>query len=142
MKRILMIFMLLAFPAMAQDIVIEEDYCQYLIEYQPAEGVEYQPGVDVDGAAVVPADIEGTQIQPPEVIEFNIAIDVAEYVGIPVQPGIENFANVGTIQVVNNRLFFNGEPLKPDSEKALYALCQNNEDITDGPAANATETTE
>ncbi len=141
MKKLILLFLVLAMPALAQDIVIEEDYCQYLTEYQPTADVEYQPGIDVNGNAVVPADIGGAQIVAAEVIEFNIAVDVAEYIGLPTQPGIENFANVGTIQVVNNQLFFNGEPLKTDSEKALLALCQTDEDITDEPATGA-ETTE
>ena len=139
MQRLfLLILLMLPFNAMAQDIVIKEEYCQKLTEYKQAEGVEYQPGVDVNGRAVVPADMQTNRIQPPEVIEFNIAVDVAEYIGIPTQPGIENFANVGTIQVVNNQLFFNGEPLKTDSEQALLALCENDEDKTDEP--NKTKT--
>ena len=120
-------------------VIVEETVCKYMVEYQPMQGVEYQPGVDVNGKAVVPADIQTTQITPPSVIEFNIAIDVAEYVGIPRQPGIENFANIGTIQVKNNQLYFNGEPLKPDSEKALLALCQTDEDIINEPSTGETE---
>lgn len=122
-------------------ILVENQVCTYLVEYQPAQNVEYQPGVDVNGNAVVPADIQTTQIAAPEVIEFNIAIDVAAYMGMIAQPGIENFANIGRIQVKDNQLYFNGEPLKPDSEKALLALCQTDEDQDNGPAAG-TETPE
>lgn len=141
MKKIILCALLFfPFQAMAQDIVIEEEYCQYLTEYEQPVGVEYQPGVDVDGNAVVPADIQATQITPPAVIEFNIAVDVAEYIGLPTQPGIETISNMGTIQVANNQLYFNGEPLKPDSEKALLALCQTDEDEINEPTTGTTET--
>ena len=44
-----------AFPAAAQTVTYAE--CQTIAEYFPQGNVNYQPGVDVEGKAVVPADL-------------------------------------------------------------------------------------
>jgi hypothetical protein len=46
-------------------------------------------------------------------------------------------ARIGTVTIENNQLKFNGEPLKPESEQALIALCE--EDTNDEPATGTTE---
>jgi hypothetical protein len=138
MLRYLLILMIfLPSLAQAETYVLSESACRYLTEYQQAEGVEYQPGLDVDGNAVVPADINRNQIEVPKVVGFDITVDVAEYAGLPVPQGTETLARIGTVTIENNQLKFNGEPLKPESEQALIALCE--EDTNDEPATGTTE---
>ena len=95
-------------------ILVEDKVCQLLVEYQPAQDVEYQPGVDVNGNAVVPADLNANPIKAPDVIEFNIAVDAFDYLGLVTQPGIEGDINIGKVRYQNNQLYFNDEPLKPE----------------------------
>ena len=116
----------------SQNIIVTRDpLCRYVTEYRPATGVDspdFEPGVNItNNRAVVPADMGANTIKAPERLEFNITVDVAEYIGLPVQPGVENLATIGAIAVENNQLYFNGEPLKPDNETALIALCQEKE---------------
>lgn len=106
-------------------VVIDHATCQALVRYAPADDVMYQPGVDVHGKPVVEADINATSIKPPEIIRFNISVDVAAYAGIDVPAGTEMQANAGTVEVApDGRMTFNGAPVGGDAEAALHALCK------------------
>tara|TARA_B100000686_G_C16787332_1_gene976140 strand:+ start:2970 stop:3509 length:540 start_codon:yes stop_codon:yes gene_type:complete len=110
------------------EIVVERKVCRYLTAYQQAQDVEFEPGIDVNGRAVVPADINASPFQPADEFEFNVAVDLVEYLGLPVMPGVEAYTGVGKVAVKNNQLYFDDEPLKPESEQALYALCVEEEE--------------
>lgn len=125
---LLILFVFMAHPAAAQTVVMEDAACRYLKEYQQQDGVEYVPGRDAKGNPVVPADLYQSPVQLPEIVEFDITVDLAEYAGLTVPEGTEGLAKIGTIRIENNQLKFNGEPLKPESEQALIALCE--EDIS------------
>ena len=124
--------------ANAQTVVLQDSTCRYLTEYQTPPGVEYQSGVDVNGDPVVPADINNNGIRPPDVYEFDLTVDVADYAGIDIPAETEGLARIGTVTVENNQLKFNGEPLKPESERALIALC-NEDNINESAAEPAAE---
>lgn len=127
LRSLLILLCFLPSVASAETYVLNDSACRYLTEYQQTGDVEYEPGVDVDGNAVVPADIDQNRIDVPEVVSFDITVDVARYAGLPVPQGTETLAKIGTVSIENNQLKFNGEPLKPESEQALIALCE--EDI-------------
>jgi hypothetical protein len=56
--------------------------CKRLIRHQARADVAYQPGVDVRGNPVVPADASGGfKIPLPDVFEFNITKDLTTYLG-------------------------------------------------------------
>lgn len=106
-------------------VMIDHAVCQALVRYVPADDVTYQPGVDVHGKPVVEADINASNIKPPEIIRFNITVDVAEYAGIDVPAGVEMQANAGTVEIApDGRMTFNGAPVGGDAEAALHALCK------------------
>jgi len=54
-----MMFMMMASAAYADTPAIDPAACQALVNYHEPSGVEYQPGVDVDGHYVAPADLAG-----------------------------------------------------------------------------------
>ncbi|HEY1722310.1 MAG TPA: hypothetical protein VGG27_13790 [Magnetospirillaceae bacterium] len=69
--------------------------CQALATYRPTKGVksaDYQPGVDVNGHQVAPADLSGGfQYNLPEKVEFDVRVN-------PVQYGARNAAEAQVSQ--------------------------------------------
>ncbi|HTH15406.1 MAG TPA: hypothetical protein VL974_02030 [Magnetospirillum sp.] len=80
-----------AAPALTQEsasqpvrIVITKVDCSRLIQHMPSADVAYQPGVDAQGRAVVPADVPGSGADAigklvPDVLEFPININPVAY---------------------------------------------------------------
>ncbi|MCR9254890.1 MAG: hypothetical protein NXI16_02205 [Alphaproteobacteria bacterium] len=107
---------------------IERDECARAVRYQPSGDVAYQPGVDVRGRAVAPADLGGgVQFELPEVLEIPITVDLAERFGLPEGTGLlrGDSLTVGKI-TVNRRGEFrlNGELLGDAEQAALTAACR------------------
>jgi len=116
-----------AFGADKKAPALDPKVCQQMVTYVPGPDakVEYQPGVDVHGKPVAPADLNPqSALQVPRVIQFGIDVDVAQYAGIPVPPGQE-LATVGIVEVdtQTGAMNFNGKPMEGDAERALRALC-------------------
>ncbi|TAN53703.1 MAG: hypothetical protein EPN26_06725 [Rhodospirillales bacterium] len=86
MKQVWPIFilgLLLAAPAGAGETVrVTRQDCQRLIRHVPSADAAYQPGVDVKGRKVAPADLAGSGNDIkllPEVLQFNININPVDY---------------------------------------------------------------
>lgn len=61
-------------------VTISRADCQALATYHPAPGVNYQPGVDVNGHYVAPADVPGGfTYNLPEKVEFDIQVNPINY---------------------------------------------------------------
>jgi hypothetical protein len=70
-------------------VAITRADCARLVEHVPASDVAYQPGVDVHGREVVPADLNGgIRIELPETILIPIEVDLLERFGIPANPAL------------------------------------------------------
>ncbi len=84
---------------------------------------DYQPGVDVDGNAVAPADLPSTP-STPSVDNFPIEIDqrLAHRFNLP--PGGNAKAVLGYVTVRGNQAYFNGQPLNADQTAALAEACR------------------
>ena len=118
-----------ASPAAAHDtpeVTISKADCDRLVVHQPAPDVAYQPGVDVNGRPVAPADLNGgIQIAVPETLRIPIEIDLFNRFGIPASPDLyEADAQVGEVIYRNGRAYFNGQPLQDDTAAEFAALCQ------------------
>jgi hypothetical protein len=105
-------------------IRMTEADCSRLTAHVPAADVAYQPGVDVNGNAVAPADLNGgTQIAVPDVIAIPVTIDLATTLGINT-----NFLarpTVGTVEVTSDgRVSYNGQPVGGHAQQELARLCQ------------------
>jgi hypothetical protein len=118
-----------AMAAAAEDqviVTISKADCDRLVEHRPAPDVAYQPGVDVNGLPVVPADLNGgIQIAVPETIRIPITVDLFNRFGIPANPdSFEAEAEVGVVTYRDGRATFNGQPLQDDAAAELSVLCQ------------------
>jgi hypothetical protein len=111
--------------AQAQSTIrITEADCSRLVAHVPAADVAYRPGVDVNGNAVAPADLNGgTQIAVPDVITIPVTIDLVTSLGINT-----NFLarpTVGQVQVTSGgQVSFNGKPIGGQAQQELAKLCQ------------------
>jgi hypothetical protein len=111
----------------AADVAITRQDCQYLVRHHPAPDVAYQPGIDVHGRAVAPADLGGgAQIKLPETIYIPIEVDIGQRYHIPANsPLWKATAEIGTVAVTGDQVTFNGQPLTADDNAALAALCRD-----------------
>src|SRR5260221_972731 len=113
-------------PARA-DVAITREDCQYLVRHHPAPDVAYQPGVDVHGNAVAPADLNGgSPIKLAETLYIPIEDDIGHRYHIPANsPLWKATAEIGTVAVTGDQVTFHGQPLTPDDNAALVALCRD-----------------
>lgn len=113
------------FPAMA-DVAISRQDCDWLLKYRQPAGVEYQPGVDAHGQPVAPADIGGgTQLQLPDTIVIPIEVLLQDRFHLPANSVLwEGKAQVGTVVVQGDQIYYNGQPLQDSEAAALEAICQ------------------
>ena len=118
----------LAWPAPASaEIAISRRDCQRLVNHEPAPDVTYQPGVDVHGRPVVPADLGGgQQIQLPDVIYIPIEVLVQDKFGIPANSVLyDATALVGVVEVRGNQVYFEDQPLTDPEIVALEEACRD-----------------
>lgn len=127
MKSFAFVFalMLITMPVVAQ--VIEYAECRTLAEYVPQAGVNYQPGVDVHGNTVVPADINAAPIDLPDVMAIPLSFDLAQRLPDPPE-GMRADASVGFLEVYKDgRVVFQGRDLTPQ----VYAICRGQAPASD-----------
>jgi hypothetical protein len=113
-------------PANAEIAISRKD-CQRLVNHEPAPDVTYQPGVDVHGRPVVPADLGGgQQIQLPDVIYIPIEVLIQEKYGIPTNSVLyDATALVGVVSVRGNQVYFEDQPLTDPEIVALEEACRD-----------------
>ncbi len=128
MKRlcIAVCLMGLAGAVPAQTITVTGVDCRKLARYVPPPGVEYQPGVDVRGRKVAPADLNAApQIRVPETITFDAAVDLRRFGIPPGSPLFDPNVTVGEVRVgMDGRVLFNGQRLGDPEIAALEELCR------------------
>jgi hypothetical protein len=128
------LFLTLAFlpapDARAEDryLSISESDCARLAKHYPSDDVTYQPGRDVNGKPVVPADLNGSGgLILPKAVVIPIEIDLFQRYGIPANNANfkgDIFIGEVVVDVASGRATFNGQPLQSDDEAELAARCQ------------------
>lgn len=113
-------------PALAAERhAYTDDECQRAVRISEAPGAEYQPGVDVNGRPVAPADLQPTlKIEPPRVIEFPVTMDVAKRLGFDSRGPLEANVTVAQVRIEGNRVSINGQVVNPDDSADLVAACR------------------
>lgn len=132
--RLALLLGLLAGPAAAADtlqiggetITISRTDCLEIVKHVPAPDVAYQPGVDVRGKPVVPADVGGSPaIKVPENFTIDITVKLDERFGMPATPDLyKPEANIGVVTVEGDKAYFNGQPLATESINELAEICR------------------
>ena len=114
-----------AVPASAEVAISRRD-CEQLVRHEPAPDVAYQPGVDVHGRPVAPADLDGgSQIALPDVIYIPIEVLVQDRFGIPANSVLyAATALVGVASVKGNQVYFEDQLLGDPEVAALEEACR------------------
>lgn len=106
------------------------DPCEGLAPHEPAPDVAYQPGVDVEGNPVAPADVAGSDPLLGPDHEYRIPLEVPledvtdlDGGGSGVDLIGNNNVRVGDVSIVGEDVLFNGQPLGDQSAHALAEAC-------------------
>jgi hypothetical protein len=116
-KFITTIILGLSFLVMAQPMAAEEEgsmppECRFIVKHTPEKGVAFTPGVDLKGKAVVPADINASPFELPDVVQVPISIDLIERIrNAPEQfSGVEAEADYGVLEIhKDGRILYDGQ---------------------------------
>jgi hypothetical protein len=110
-------------PAPNGGLVMSSQICATLAgSTAGVPSADYQPGVDVNGNAVAPADLPATS--SPSVDNFPIEIDQRLANRFHLPPGASSKAILGYVTVHGNQAYFNGQPLNADQTSALAEACR------------------
>ena len=128
-RGLLLLSLVLAASAAAQPqgVIISAEDCRALVRHEPAPGVAYEPGVDVRGRTVAPADLNPNPITLPEDFAVDITVDLFERLGIPAGGGADYKADVRVGKVeftADRRVLFNGQPVGNDAQRKLAESCR------------------
>jgi hypothetical protein len=108
-------------------LVMSSQICAAVAAAGPAvPSADYQPGVDVNGNAVTPADLPSTTASPP-IDNFPIEINqrLASKFNLPATGGVGGKAILGYVTLRDNKPYFNGQALNADQSAALAEACKN-----------------
>jgi hypothetical protein len=120
MIRIIQISLFLAMmvtgSAQAQEL---DPICKIVTSHTPRSDVAYQAGVDAYGNAVVPADLNTSNFQVPNVIKVPLNVDLAERMAV-LAGGVQLEAPLGMIEIhQDGRVRYNDE----DWTNHVMTLC-------------------
>lgn len=102
-----------------------DDPCTRAVKAQSTGGADYKPGVDVYGRPVAPADTQPTlRIDPPQVIEFPVTLDVAKRLGFDTRGPYEAKTTLTNVRIENGRVTVNGQVIHTTNEADLIAACR------------------
>jgi len=123
---------LAAWPSGAEDaakVTISRADCRALVRHVPEAGVAYQPGVDVRGKKVKPADLGGgASWRVPESITIDIMIDIAEKFGIGAGGRFKGEASIAavTVNTKTGEVLLDGKPVgDAATEAAIAKACRD-----------------
>ncbi|GAA0568524.1 hypothetical protein GCM10009099_02650 [Caenispirillum bisanense] len=99
------------------------------ITYRQPPGVAYEPGVDVHGRAVAPADVGGGyRMDLPEEISFYIGLDLGERLQgrVPeaARGALQAETVLGAVTIRDGIVYWNGEPMEPSVQRELREACR------------------
>ncbi|PZQ44076.1 MAG: hypothetical protein DI551_10890 [Micavibrio aeruginosavorus] len=119
MKHVLAAALLIfSMPAFAQDIPPE---CRLLKEHAPSSDVAYQPGVDVHGKPVVPADINAAPMGlNQQTIVVPLTVDLAQRLQNQSINGLQMEGTLGFLEIgPGGKVTYNGQ----DLTSRVHVLC-------------------
>ncbi|MEO5337526.1 MAG: hypothetical protein H7841_11620 [Magnetospirillum sp. WYHS-4] len=118
----------MALPAWAADkttLVVSRQDCKRLVRHQPAASAEYNPGTDVRGRKVKPAETDDSpRLDLPKDVSFDLNYDLAAKYGLSAQ-GIKAEPALGKVTVQEGgRVLWNGKPLGKPETAAVEDACR------------------
>ncbi len=110
---------------------VDPALCQELVKHTPSADVAYQPGVDVYGHKVAPADLPGSggSIDIPHTIHIPLTVNLAKAINLDTSTypgsvlGAGTETTLGTLTVEDGQVSFNGQPLSGVDQDNLAVIC-------------------
>lgn len=113
MKRAFLTFgclTILAVPAQAQDTT--NALCKILSSQTGIPSANYQPGVDVHGRPVVPADYNAPMSVSTDVVKIPLTVDLARRLSHPLTAGARMESDFGNLEIrKDGSVTYNGQDL-------------------------------
>ena len=96
------------------NVVVTKDLCD---AYKQSQDANYKAGVDVNGNAVVPADLPSSSaVTLPDDIEIPLTIDLAQQLNLSVS-GMELKPELGKIKITKDgKVMFNDKDITNDTQ--------------------------
>ncbi len=112
----------LFFPAYAIEVTYSHQMCRLLEKHVPRDDVTYQPGADVNGKPVVPADLNGgSAFQLPDTIKIPLSVDLAQEFNLTEFDDNELVVPLGILEVTKDgRVLQDGRDLTDQA----YVICK------------------
>lgn len=88
---------------------------------------EYQPGVDVKGRRVAPADLPdspNTQIKLPETVTIDLGFNLFDKYGLGPGGLYKGEGKLGVVSVKGDRVYFNDQQLGSADQSAVIDACR------------------
>lgn len=115
----------------AETVVVTQADCDALTAYEPSEDVTYQPGVDVDGNAIAPADLDDSgqlHLAKDREYWFDVSVPLNQAIDIDADSSLapvgQSDIYVGSVSVKDGQVFFDGQPLGSEEAHALAEACR------------------
>ena len=108
-------------------MLVSEGDCRLLERHVPAANVAYQPGVDVRGKPVAPADASPYgQMATPQQVAIDLSLSLRDLGAAPQRSlgGAEVRLGQITVDLATNQLAFNGQPLSDPERAQFVAACR------------------
>jgi hypothetical protein len=124
---VVMAVLAIVLPAKAGgEVRIKRSECANITLHTPAPDVAHQPGVDVHGRPVAPADVGGgSTVTIPEEITIDIGIDIEKKYGFGAGGAYTGEAAIGKVTVgKDGRAYFNGKPMTDRETAAIAEACR------------------
>ncbi|MGQ0526836.1 MAG: hypothetical protein ACT4OY_02210 [Alphaproteobacteria bacterium] len=91
-------------------------FCQKLPHHRPDASVAYQPGADVQGRAVMPADINTPVNSTLDPMQVPVTIDLAQRAGLGLPADTEMDAAVAMLDIYEDgRVLYNGQDISSNT---------------------------
>jgi hypothetical protein len=117
------VLLLCPFSAQAQTDGERSFLCHRAVAYQPAVGVAFQPGVDVNGKPVAPADANPDVIILPPTVQVPITIDLAQWLQLDLPQGTRMESVMGFAEVdKDGKVMWNGQDISQNVTAACSTI--------------------
>lgn len=112
--------------AAQETISISRDACSALATYEQPPGVEFEPGVTVDGDTVAPAELPSRNrlsLGDSFSVPIENLIPLGSGAGDP-EASLRAKVIAGEVALVDGEVLFNGEPIQTPLELRLTEACR------------------
>jgi hypothetical protein len=115
-----------------ESVYVTRSDCMALVRHHPSADATYQPGVDVHGKYVAPADLPAgnTTVTLPDKVQFDLKINPVTYGKTTANATSSNYANTAmsvahvSVDLKTGQTLLNGKPLDGDQDQYVVDACR------------------